>query len=215
MYGGPSKFGARKRAKPNTLVNKVSRLQRQVALLKPEMKIFQSTGNFGNISTNQIQYLSAIAQGSDKINRIGDTIRLKYLYIKGDIEDWATTTKELFHLALVLDKDSNGVVPAVSGTAESIFTSGNATSSLVQFNTNDRYKLLWEFTMTDSALNNGYRGLPYWEAKIPLNYVGTFRDTSGAQTGAGKNALYFTVIVNTAALVADVNFAWEIKFTDV
>lgn len=209
-------YPAKKRAK--TVQAKLSRLQRQVALLKPETKIFQSTGSFTNMTagTYYVQYLSAIAQGSDKVNRIGNTIRPKGLHLKGALQDWVTSAQgDAYYMAIVLDRDSNGVVPTASGTAESIFTSANFYSALVQENTADRFKILWDNTATSYAMTNGLKGYPFIELRSALSSAMTFRDTSAAQTGAGKNALYLVLLPIASNSLVDFNFGWEITFTDV
>jgi len=208
-------WGAKSHVKKAKTVNaKISRLQRQVALLKPEVKYFVTSQSINNVTqaAGAIAYVSDIQQGTSDNTRIGDSVRGVSFRVRGTGEPTGSTD---FRFLVIQDMDSNGVVPVISGTAESIFYDFTARACMVQSLTANRYKVLWERYYNASSIvygdsNGGYIDTGYIKLSKPI----TFRANAGNNTDAGKNALYVVILVDDADTM-DFNFRTELKYTDV
>lgn len=212
VYGGSAPKRVNKKAK--SLPAKVSRLQRQVALLRPEEKVFQGSLSVNNITqaAGSIQYVSLVLQGSGDSNRIGDTIRPTYIRVVGLVNPFGSVTQ--MRMFLVKDMQSNGLVPTIAG-ANAILTSFVPRIALPNVANRKRFKIIWEYSMTDNQALQGVDGSPYWDTgRIPLSGVTTYQGTAAAQADALKNQYYFVTIVDGADTL-DYNAGYEIGFTDV
>lgn len=213
VYGGSAPKRVYKKAK--SLPAKVTRLQRQVALLRPEEKVFQGTLSVVNVTqaAGSISYVSAVLQGSADSNRVGDTIRPTYIRMIGLVNPFGSVTQ--VRMFVVKDMQSNGAIPTIGSATSSILTTFLPRTALPNVANRKRFKILWEYSMTDNQAAQGVDGSPYWDTgRIPLSGVTTFQATTGAVADALKNQYYFVAIVDGADTL-DFNAAYEIGFTDV
>lgn len=213
VYGGSATKRVYKKAK--SLPAKVTRLQRQVALLRPEEKVFQGTISVNNITqaAGNIQYVSAVLQGSADSSRVVDTIRPTYIRVIGLVNPFLLVTQ--VRMFLVKDLQSNGVIPTIGSATSSILTTFLPRTALPTTTTRKRFKILWEYSMTDNQALQGVDGSPYFDTgRIPLSGVTTFQATTGGVADALKNQYYFVTIVDGADTL-DYNAGYEIGFTDV
>lgn len=209
-------------AKPSTLQGdsteaKLLKLTKKVNALAPELKTLQAAGSATNVddAAGAISYITGIAQGSDVINRVGDKICLKEINIKAKITAGFTTgTQTLYGLYLVKDLQSNGVVPTVSGTAQSIFVNPGPVQAFVNVSTKDRFKIVRQFVFGGVPLAAGNQ-TDYVQFKVKCNHVMSYHDTTSAQTGSGKNAYYLVFLTDDATDTVDWAFFTELRFTDV
>jgi len=207
-----SALAPKKKAK--TVAAKVTRLQRQVALLKPETKIFYASGSQSNVTqaAGVIMYHSDVVQGTADNNRIGDSIRPQWIQLRGMCNISGQTT---FRVMLVKDSDSNGVVPSIAGAAESIFIDFLARTCFRNSLTHKRFTVLYDKFVNDRQLTYGANGGGYFDSgKIKLSGVTTYRASAGNNTDAGKNQYYVVIVVDDAD-TADFNWKTEMGFTDV
>lgn len=223
VYGGPSgssysRSAKRARVAP-PLTAKVQALQRKVALLRPETKVLQTLVNISNVAdtVGSITYISGVAQALTDTGRIGDKIRVTS--VSGSISvynQFSVVSGNLYSVFIVKDLDSSGVVPVISGTAQSIFSSFNSRTSFPQTGTTDRFKILArkDFASNAAALGGPQSGT-YQTFNIKMNHTLTYRDTSSAQTGAGKNALYMVVLTDDINDAVDLVAPIAITYTDV
>jgi len=210
---GPSKY----RKTSPSISGKILRLQRTVAALRPEVKQLQTVTTISNLAqaTGNIAYISGVAQGTTDASRIGDTIRPKYLNVSQYFINPGATAG-FYSTFVVLDKESNGVVPVISGTAQAVFSTFNNTEVFTNPSTEKRFKILKRFDVSSAShLSGAPGGSLVQHARIPLSGMMHFHDTSSAQTGAGKNALYLITITNDSTNVADFSLTSQLGFTDV
>jgi len=155
---------------PKTVAAKITRLQRQVALLKPEVKWFYSTVSVSNVTQagGNITYVSDVVQGTTDNTRVGDSIRPVSIQLRGTCEPTGSTD---FRIMIVKDTDSNGVIPTIAGTAESIFIDFIARTTYKNSLTAKRFSVIYDRyysanTITYGAMNAGYFDLGFdrdWE----------------------------------------------------
>jgi len=208
-----TKTTARKKAK--TVAAQVTRLQRQVALLKPETKIFYASVSVSNVTQagGNITYMSDVVQGTADNNRVGDTIRPQWIQLRGEGEQTGGATN--FRVMLVKDSDSNGVIPSIAGAAESIFIDFLARTTYPNSLTAKRFTILYDKYFTTNSITYGANGGGYVDSgKIKLSGLTTYRANAGNNTDAGKNQYYVVVVVDGADTL-DINFKTMMGFTDV
>lgn len=214
MYVGRRSSG-RPSKKAKTLGAKVSRLQRQVALLKPEVKEIFTTASTSNVTqaAGLVQYVSDVIQGTAESNRIGDTIRCTEIEVRGFISDTANVTTA--RLMLVKDNDSNGVIPSISGTAQSILTSFSARQTYPANQTSKRFTIIYNevWNGVNATLGTGNGGM-IQSGPIMLRGVSTFSSSAGTNADAGKNQYYLVLLVDGAD-TADINAVVRLRYTDV
>lgn len=203
---------AAKRAK--TLAGKVTRLQRQVALLKPEVKVLYTPISQSNITqaAGFIAYVSDVLQGTGEGGRVGDNVRGVSIRLRGTMEPTGSTS---FRVCIIKDLDSNGVIPVIGSSANAVFENFIARTTFQNTATMKRFRVLWEqyfsaATITQGALNAGY----FDSGVIKLNTVSTYVAAGGTVADAGKNQYYIIILVDDAD-TADVNARVQFKYTDV
>lgn len=196
--------------------SKLMKLQRAVAQLAPEMKWLTSTGSFTNIddAIGSIASVSLIAQGSDDFNRIGNVVSAKQFtmnikLISGGAGGGVATYK----VYLIRDLDSNGTIPSISGTVNSIFEGSQPINQLLRTAEN-RFKILRQKTLSASQLGAGTT--PYlFNWTLPLNFKMTFRGSAGTQANVGKHGLYIVIVSDDSTDTVDFAYSYQLGFTDV
>lgn len=198
----------------------ITKLKRQVARLKPELKICPVAISFTNLpNTGAVGYLSGVAQGSNETERDGNQIRPQYIDVKIQLTSnlptqTATTAPYLYSAYIIKDMQSSGTVPTVSGTVNSMFVGNGPYTAFIQYNTRDRFKILKEFHWNNAGLNNGAQP-SMKSARVRLSGVTDFHDTTAAQASAGKNAYYLVMLTNDPAALVDFDAFIQFAYTDV
>lgn len=215
IYGGARSTAPAKRSK--TISAKVSRLQRQVAVLRPELKWVSGTSSLPNVddAAGGIAYVSGIAQGTNVDNRVGEVVMAKRLDINVKVLSnvAALNTFVTYRILLILDKDSNGVVPTITAVANAIML-GSQPINLLNRVAAGRFKILRDKYITAGQLQSGSEA-NIWKWEVPLNHKMTFRGTNSTQAEAGKNSLYLVCLSDDTADVVDFASAQQLGYTDV
>lgn len=203
-----------------TLQGKVNRLQRVVNALRPELKVVAETDVFTNVpaAAGTIIYLTAIGQGSDIVNRIGDRISIKEIELNCELTGGTPAQPggnlTNFGVYLIKDMESNGVIPVVSGTAQSIFSAAGTLQAMVQPSTRERFKIVRQWCHNTAELQGG--NTPnHWKWVVPCSGQTFYHDTTANQTGAGKNAYYLVCLSEDLGDTVDFAIFSQVRFTDV
>ena len=97
-------------------------------LINIEEKILETTGSSLIFDTTGIiQPISRIAQGLDYTNRVGDSIKMQHIEVRGRIFKHATATSSVMRIMLVRDLDGAGTIPT---TGDILQTVGSSTAPL-------------------------------------------------------------------------------------
>lgn len=139
--------------------------------------------------------LSALSQGDNIGNRIGDSILAKYLNLRYSWIMDTVLSSTICRLIIFQDTMSLGTIPsasdvlAVTGSAPAVLSLLN-----LQYAVQGRFKVLYDKTV---SLNN-YGGVAYaTDEIIPIN--DHIKYTSTAGTDEGRNMLYALSICNVNA----------------
>lgn len=199
------------------LKTEVMRLKKQMSVRpRPELKVLQGTLTFSDVNdaAGSIAHLSAIPQGSELDDRVGDRINVSKINMMFTVTGGSTNTATLLYsFFLVKDLESSGVVPVISGTVQSIFSSFNPTAAFTLGATKERFKILARCDFGGAVLLNG-NSIDLQKRFVKTKSLTTYHDTSASQTGAGKNQYYVVMLSNDTADTVDGQCAFEIYFTD-
>lgn len=211
VYGGSVPKRSLKKAK--TVAQKVSRLQRQVALLKPEVKHFTATATITNISAaaGGIVNLTGIIQGAGTTDRIGDVIRAQTIEVI--LAEGSVAVGKQVRFIIIKDTQAAGSVPVVAGVGSSVLTTAAPSTAMLAPTARPRYKVLYdEIHMHSNVVYGAYTSEIRrcgFQLNFPIHFVGN------SAVDYGKNTLWLIALTDDAAGVMDVTAAYDIGFTDV
>lgn len=180
-----------------------------------ELKNIDVLTNADATTTATIALINPCAQGTTGITRLGRSILMKGVQLKGLFkrEDVTATTVQSVRFAIFYDKQTNGAAPVigdffVSGT-------GSAPTWLRNLNTTDRF-----YCLLDKVINlDGAGGITIQTEELyrKLNLPVHFKDSSaGDVTDIITGALWLVYAGNTAAGTddMDVEIQTRIRFSD-
>jgi len=175
--------------------------------------------------TPVIQLLNGIAAGTDFYQRVGRKVRLRSLYIRGDIyaADNGTTGALAFRVALVYDEQTNGAAPAYSDIFQGVDASGNVGSRAycgVNLNNRDRFKILYDHwvtmnanTYTAGALVAGSPTIKHLKVYKKISSDIIFSGTANTIGSIATGGLYL-VTVSAVNLVSNIAAETRVRFID-
>lgn len=205
----------RKRSRAAALPAKFVRLQRQVALLRPELKQNSGVVSVGSIAaaSGSIVLFSANAQGTSDSTRIGDQIRIQDVRFVGVVD--GITVGMVYHLLVVRDNFSDGAFPTIAGASNAIMSSFDPRNSIQNIAQKKRFTIMWQkmsngLVDTNGAMNGGIFDTGF----LKCSGLTTYQDNTGGITGTSKNHYYLVVLVNGANTM-NLNGQGLYRFTDV
>lgn len=177
--------------------------------------------------SQQVHFLSGIAQGSDFNNRIGRKSKAVAYLFRGMITPGNDTTHigQRVRVALVYDEQPNGTVPAYGDIFQDFTSAGVASSDVwsgMNLNNRDRFKVLKDWTVVLGTASVGVSGatgfnavkslIDYKRLNLDMTYKGTTASISDVTTGA------FYLVSDTtdggvAPAILDYNF--RLRYTDI
>jgi len=200
QVGGPSRTGP--------LRVQVKKLQSFVKKFAPETKSSDTAINQLNItSAGVIQHLSTVAQGTQSDDRIGDSIIVTGLLVRGAFQ--TISTGSFYRIAIVVDKQQHtGGDPTVT----QIFEDPNPLLALPESEALERFKYLHVSEIFEgTAMSLGGQRMTYefsWKGTLKCNY-------DGANGGdIQKNGIYLVVLTDSTANTVDFVGGYRIEFTD-
>jgi len=186
-----------KRAKPNNNVNaKITRLQRKVNLVAPELKHYIGGRTLTTLTTGSVSTLdigSLIVQGTNANERVGDRIKIMKIVIAGQI--FGATTGAMVDMKLVRTK----------GTSAPVYADyqSNIGSTL---NPNVGWQLL-DLGVDRSGLPVNSRKEYHWKNGLTVEFDRTV-------DAAIKNCLWLAHVNNSGSTASSINFSYVIYYYD-
>jgi len=217
-------------AKPRTKVDK--NLSRRIKKLEhaPEVKYKDYTdGTTPTPSGNAYSLVSAISDGNNVDQRIGNRISLKKVRMAFRVSTSGETINIPFSLRLILlyDTQSNAdfslplfVPPAPTSTEYStglIDTSGGMIATLAPYNENtkSRYKILYDKRMTNQIFTNQAEQLWEWSKTISLNNaIIQYSDSNIGQASIPSRNLLFVYFSSFTTANPGFQATFRVFYTD-
>lgn len=206
---GPSRRG--------TVKQQLRSLQSVVSKLGPELKYFDSSVNFTNITiAGNVTGLLGIAEGTGETTRIGREILVKDVTIKGSLTLAGLTANSAFRFALVVDRQQ---ISDTAPSATDIFQDGAFSADPISAIPNvlhlERFRILYLSNIYN--VNRFISGLatsnPYVEICKTLNIKVSYNGSTSSDIE--KNGIYFVTLTNDGSNTADFTGIARVGFTDV
>ncbi len=189
-------------------------LQRQVNRIKrggfEEVQYHNSDDTVTPGTTGSMISLNLIAQGDTNLLREGNKIRVKSLAFRLDMVKTVATT-DVVRVIIFKDMEQHGTKPVVADLLKT-----TATSSFLNTNTRQRFKVLRDLSFTFSAddAGNGDRmhknGLIKFRRPINIHFVGT----SASDSSMGKGSIYSFILAKENTTKSSIQLTTEMKFID-
>lgn len=177
-------------------------------LINIETKYADYVTTTGITTTPFVMYVSALSQGVDISNRVGDSIRLQGLHYAFGLTASASAT--LIHwtrILLVRDLENQGALPA---TLDVI--SGLSDVAFPNYINRDRFNILYDETVFFCPGIGPVADLR--KGTIPLNGHILYRGTTTAATSASKGSLFLIAFSSLASNNPSLDHNVRILYTD-
>jgi len=201
--------------KAKTVQAKLTKLQRQIAYLKPETKYAINTVTSTNVvaGTGVIFPLAICNEGTNQDERAGVQVRGIHLNIINSYARTSMSAGDTYRLMVIKDKNSNGAAPTIASANAAVLTSFTPTSAFLNNNARPRFTVLYDKIVTVEAIdyNTFYNDVQRISLKLnfPIHYV----STSTAAASQGTNSVWFLILPSSST--GDFVTAFEFAFTDV
>lgn len=208
---GPKRTGS--------LTQQVKSLQSYSRKHLPELKQIDVDTDATNLTiAGAVVNVTAVAQGTEPFERIGDTINITSIVIAGSVVPATDSTSRFYHrCALVQDLQTVGDTPPSAGA---IFAGADPVLAWPELAATARFRLLWLSDLFDNGLGFSKNVLAadgatqsgawsgHWEGLIKTSYNGA------AATDIQKNAIYFVYLTTSTANTIDFNGNVRLTYSD-
>lgn len=175
-----------------------------------EKELVTSVSSTGFGTSGVISPISRVAQGTDYDERIGNSIKMQHIEVRGRIFKNTSATTSVMRVLLVRDLDGYGTIPTVANILEDI-TIGSPPLTQHNFLNRKRFSYLFDELLT---LNNTGDSSAVFEIYMPheghIQYLGS----TAAAASDGKGSLYMLFISDEATNTPTFSFSSRIVFTD-
>lgn len=195
--------------KPN-LTKRLNKLEKVVRQRKPEVKQTDVSIASTNItSAGVIVQLTAVGLGNDYNQRIGNSMRVLSINLKGNWSVSGITSAKYYRVAVIMDTQQvSDTAPAISD----IFSNAAPQTLFQNVDQRRRFKLLWTSKVYDGTLINSYGRSLLYDKYLKINKTVEFND--GAGTDIQKNGIYVVYLTDDTANTVDANGSSRISFID-
>jgi hypothetical protein len=190
-----------------------SNVNRRIAQLHIETKLFQKAWNTLVNYSPTAMYVSSIPQGSDNGNRIGNKIFLKHIEVRMAAQlDASATAGGRFYVRylLIMDRLNSGSAPSYATVMQSP-TGNELESDYANITQRHRFKILYDHTMPLSVAGPA---CSMHVVTVPVNKTITYVGTDANASSASTNAIYAFGLSNVNALTPYLCVSNVLTFTD-
>lgn len=158
--------------------------------------------------TGTVDYVSAIVQGLDVNQRVGDSIKLQGIELNYGIT--ASGADAFVRVLLVRDMENAGSTPTVANilevnaTAKTVFSAKN-------FLNRNRFSVLYDETTALTALSDTRCS---YTVTIPIEKHVKYRGTTAAGGSAAEGSIYWLAITDLTTLQPSIPVYMRMMFTD-
>lgn len=187
------------------------------AILKSTGYVDRAVSNYTFDTTGSLSLIPTIAQGTSKITRVGQKVKLDSVQIRGIASSNSATILATGAMMIVHDRRPKGALPLVTA----ILTSVSPAAHLNDDNSH-RFQIVrrWDYEFignntADGSGKNYYTVNHFIPMNIPVRYNGT--GTTGLISTIDEGALYLLQVGNqvTGTTAAATALSFRTRFTDV
>jgi len=155
--------------------------------------------------------LSQLAQGTTMNTRIGNSVRVQHLVVRGRVAvSSAVTTFSVVRVAIIRDMEGQGTAPACSDVFETVGGSSAPRQPFDWLN-RKRFALLYDSLLTVAPASGCAREFVY---NVELAKHVLYRGTTAASASDGEGSIYIVALSDEATNTPTVAFTSRITFTD-
>lgn len=176
------------------------------SMVNAEDKRHDVASSINPTTSGQIQPLLRIAQGSGSLQRIGNSILLKDIFVRYDTLINTSALNSVVRIILICDKQNDGATPTMS----QIFQTGLYDSPM-NIDNSKRFVVLYDRTHSLSSTGNQRVNNKVFKT---LNFHTKYDGPTDAITDMRDNQLYFIAVSSEASDFPTVNFYSRVKYYD-
>jgi hypothetical protein len=169
------------------------------------------TTSFSVGTTGAVYCLSQTAQGLTSTDRVGDSIKLQHIEIRGRIVCNPSAPQSLVRILILRDLDGYGTAPTYADVCE-YNAQVSAPLSPRKFNKRDRFSVLYDDLVALQA-TTGDSSIPFAFSTAHGGHV-LYLGTTAAAASDGKGSVYFMVVSDESTNTPTVAFVSRILYTD-
>lgn len=181
-------------------------------LINVETKFVALSTSTTGSQSGVLDYLLPHSQGTDITNRVGDSIKMQRIQIRGNIKKAATDCT--YRLLLIRDLQNAGSTPLGSEIVDNTATSGvtySHPSFLNSSYSSNRFAILYDESFAMDAV---VTPIVVFDIDIPHNGHIKYRSSGATSASAGAGALFLCHFCDTNTTPPTTNFESRIIFTD-
>jgi hypothetical protein len=164
-------------------------------------------------TTGSMTPISEIAQGLTSTTRVGDSLRIQHIEVRGRVQVNTSATNSLVRVMLVRDLDGYGTAPTVADVLE-VNASVGAPLSPEKFAKRERFSILFdELICVQSAISTGTAMIPFTFMTTHQGHI-LYLGSTAAPASDGKGSVYLLAVSDEATDLPTVAFISRILFTD-
>lgn len=180
-------------------------------LINIEEKFYVSDLSVSAVQTPTITHVSGIAQGTDISGRIGDSIKIQHLTLRGRIAvNAAVTTWSSYRLLLLRDMSCSGVAPSATDIFQAVATTVTTRSCINYINRQRFGLLLDEYGTVDPGSNKCDTFL----FDIPLDKHVFYKGSTNTVSDADRGSLFLVAVSDEPTNGVDIKAYLSFTYTD-
>lgn len=156
--------------------------------------------------------ISEISQGLTSANRVGDSIRIQSIELRGRFNVNPSAGNSLARVMVVRDLDGFGTSPTTTDVLE-VAGTVSAPSSPVKFNKRQRFSVLYDETFALSGTTQGTATIPFSFHTAHQGHI-LYLGTTAAPASDGKGSIYVVSVSDETTNSPSLAFYSRILFTD-
>jgi hypothetical protein len=181
-------------------------------MINVEVKHLDITQTTATTRAGGVNYLTPLAQGTDDVNRIGNSVKMQSFELKGAV--YVNGANAVVRILVVRDLQNRGADPSGADILAGV-SSAVAPFSPVNFNNGPqllaRFSILWDSLLTVDMLQQ-----PIVPFEVRFQHDGhvKFNGLTAASADAGAGAMYFVAFTDLAANQPNIPWQARLLFTD-
>lgn len=182
-------------------------------LINIETKFLDTVQVSTNISTTGgAIVISEIAQGVTSQTRIGDSVKIQHIEVRGRVNVNPVAANSLVRVLVFRDLDGSGVPPATSDVLE-LTGAVSAPLSPYKYRNLQRFSVLYDEIFELQGTVQGTAGIPFIYSSAHSGHI-LYLGTTAASASDGKGTLYVLAVSDEATNTPSLAFYSRITFTD-
>lgn len=182
-------------------------------LINIETKFLDTVQTSTNISTTGgVFAISEIAQGLTSQTRVGDSLKIQHIDVRGRVNVNPTAANSLIRVLVFRDLDGYGTPPATSDVLQ-VTAAVSAPLSPLNFRNSQRFSVLYDELFHMQGTVQGVAGMPFVYSSAHSGHI-LYLGTTAAAASDGKGSLYIMAVSDEATTTPSLAFYSRILFTD-